>query len=139
LEGFGRREGDEVYNPLDLVAERIFVDRETGVSGELFLEVDLRLVALDADFFVGYKRWNLEIPIGSRGDEPEACCPRVYIEVRPSPEPDSSVEIEFGFVCCRLLCCSFQAFTLGKALPRRATDILVDIGDRTINLADVEM
>lgn len=125
--------------PLDSVAERIFVDRETGVSGEMFLGVDFRLVALDAEFFVGYKRWNLEIPIGPRGDEPEACCPRVCIEAGPSPEPDSSVEIEFGFVCCRLLCCSLQAFTFGKALPRRATDILVDIEDRTINLADAEM
>ena len=122
--------------PLDLVAGRVFVDRETAVSGGLFLEVDLRLVALDAELFVGYKRWNLDIPLVSRGDEPEVCGPRVCVEVGPSPEPDGSVEIEFGFVCCRLLCCSFQAFTLGKPLPRRATDILVD---RTINLEDAEM
>jgi hypothetical protein len=90
--------------PLDLVAGRVSVDRETAVSGGLFLEVDLRLVALDAELFVGYKRWNLDIPLVSRGDEPEVCGPRVCIEVGPSPELDGSVEIEFGFVCFLLLC-----------------------------------
>jgi hypothetical protein len=117
----------------------MFVDRETGVSDGLFLEVDLRLVAVDAGFIVRYKRLDLDIPLVSRDDEPEACCPRVCIEVGPSPEPDGSVEIEFGFVCFRLLRCSFQAFTLGKALPRRATDMVVDTGDGSISLADAEM
>lgn len=87
-----------------MVAGRVSVDRETAVSGGLFLEVDLRLVALDAELFVGYKRWNLDIPLVSRGDEPEVCGPRVCIEVGPSPELDGLVEIEFGFVCFLLLC-----------------------------------
>lgn len=139
MEEFGRREGDEVYIPLDLAAECMFVGRETGVSDGLFLEVDLRLVAVDAGFIVRYKRLDLDIPLASRDDEPEASCPRVCIEVGPSPEPDGSVEIEFGFVCFRLLRCSFQAFTLGKALPRRATDMVVDTGDGSISLADAEM
>jgi hypothetical protein len=117
----------------------MFVGRETGVSDGLFLEVDLRLVAVDAGFIVRYKRLDLDIPLASRDDEPEASCPRVCIEVGPSPEPDGSVEIEFGFVCFRLLRCSFQAFTLGKALPRRATDMVVDTGDGSISLADAEM
>jgi hypothetical protein len=139
LEGFGRREGDEVYIPLDLVAERISVDCETGISSGLFFEGNLRLMTLDAEFVVRYKRWDLDIPLVSRDDESEACCPRVRIEVGPSPEPDCSVEIEFGFACFRLLRCSFQAFTFGKALPRRAADIVVDIGDGTSRLADAEM
>lgn len=125
--------------PLDLVTERIFVDRETEVLSGWLPKVGLRLVAFDAGIIVRCKRWDLDILLVSRDDEPEACCPRVCTEVGPSPEPDGSVEIEFGFVCFRPLRCSFQAFTLGKALPRRATDIAVDIRDGTMSLADAEM